>query len=603
MSRWIGTAALALVLTAGGGCVSWPSFPTFTSDPNAERDKVLAAVPTIGDVTEVGNAGPLRVDGVGLVTGLDGTGGTKRDEFRAMLEKELRQRKVQNVSKILDSPDNALVLITALIPPGARKSEPIDIQVSLPQGSPCISLRGGYLQPAVLRNYELTKDLVPDYDGGNRLLTGHILAVAKGPLVVGFGNPGDVQALKLGHVWEGGLSLVERPYHFELKKDDRSAKAASVIAGRINLKFPDDPRKQEAAYRNRHLLLLDEVTQQVNGTFEKTPSPGDRGELAKPLTPGVINVRVPHNYRYNPMRYLLVARNIPLSEEPEVQARYRKRLKEMLVDPQQTLRAAIRLEALGKESLPVLKQALDSDNTFVRYAAGETLVYLGEPVGVEAVAQAAKNDPNLRAYALIALASLDEGICRTKLQELLHTDDVELRAGAFQALRLAYSEMARNDRELETAMARLGGEALGSFWLYRVAPNGQKAVNFATSKRPEIILFGDNVALTTAARLCIRAGEEFVVTADVGDERCFVSRIGVGRQQRKQCSLKLEDILRSIVDLGGQYTDAVDLLRNLDEQRCLNCAVQRLTPPQALPLEELMAQSAPAPTTRSQGGE
>jgi hypothetical protein len=601
MSRWIGTAALALVLTAGGGCVSWPSFPGFTSDPNAERDKDLAAVRTIGDVTEVGNAGPLRVDGVGLVTGLDGTGVTKRDEFRAMLEKELRQRKIQNVGKLLDSPDNALVLITALIPPGARKGEPIDIQVSLPQGSPCISLRGGYLQPAVLRNYEMTKNLNPEYDGGNRLLQGHKFAVAKGPLVVGFGNPGDVQALKLGHVWEGGVNLEERPYHFELKKDDRSAKAANAIASRINLKFPHDPRKQEAVHRNRHLLLLDEVTQQVNDTFEKTPVAGDRGELAKPLSVAVINVRVPHAYRYNPMRYLLVARNIPLAEEPEVQARYRKRLQEMLADPQHALRAAIRLEALGKESIPALKQGLDSDKAFVRYAAAEALVYLGDPAGVEAVAQGAKDEPNLRAYALIALASLDEGICRTKLQELLHTEDVELRAGAFQALRLAYGEMARNDRELEAALGKLGGEALGSFWIYRVAPNGPKAVNFATSKRPEIILFGNDVALATP--VSVRAGEEFVISAEVGDQRCFVSRIGVGRQQRKQCSLKLDDVLRSLVDLGGQYTDAVDLLRNLDERRGLNCTVQRLTPPQAVSLEELMAQTATPPAARSQGGE
>jgi hypothetical protein len=284
-----------------------------------------------------------------------------------------------------------------------------------------------------------------------------------------------------------------------------------------------------------------------------------------------------------------------------VQARYRKRLKEMLADPQQALRAAIRLEALGKESIATLKQGLDSDKMFVRYAAAEALVYLGDPAGVEAVAQAAKEEPNLRAYALIALASLDEGICRTKLQELLHSDDVELRAGAFQALRLAYGEMARNDRELEAAMGRLGGEALGGFWIYRVAPGGQKAVNFATSKRPEIILFGNDVALATP--VSVRAGEEFVVTAEVGDERCFVSRIGVGRQQRKQCSLKLDDVLRCMVDLGGQYTDAVDLLRNLDERRGLNCAVQRLTPPQAIPLEDLLAQAAEAPTTRSQGGE
>jgi hypothetical protein len=606
MSRWIGTTSFVVAVALSGvalsGCLS--TTPNLITSEDPERDKDLAAVRTVGDVTEVGNAGPLQVSGVGLVTDLEGTGGTLRGgEWRTMLEKDLRQRKVENIGKLLASPNNTLVLVTALIPPGARKHDPIDIQISLPQGSPCTSLRGGYLHPCVLRNTETTKGINPDYDGGNRLLQGHILAVAKGPLLVGFGNPGESAALKEARIWEGGHSLIERPYYFGLKKDDKSAQVANAVAQRINLKFPDDAKKtvrQEFVQRHRHLFLLDDVTDQLNRGAEA--GAGGRGEIARPLNPQVVNVCVPYAYRYNPERYLRVARLIPLHEKPEQQARYRARLQKMLRDPHDAIRAALRLEALGKESVAALKLGLDSDHALVRFASAEALTYLGEPMGAEELARAALTQPNVRAYALIALAGLDEGVCRTKLQELLNTDDAELRAGAFQALRLAYGQMARSEQEMAAAMARLGGDSLGSFWVYRVAPNSQRAVNFAVAKRPEIILFGDGIVLTTP--VSVRAGVDFAVTAEAGAAECQVSRINVRGEQRQSCALRLDEVLKTLAELGGQYPEAVDLLRNLDEKGGLNCPVGRLTPPQAMPLAELLAetrgQGVPA---RSPGGE
>jgi len=44
-------------------------------------------------------------------------------------------------------------------------------------------------------------------------------------------------------------------------------------------------------------------------------------------------------------------------------------------------------------------------------------------------------------------------------------------------------------------------------------------------------------------------------------------------------------------------------MRSLDEHRGLNCAVRRLTPPPALPLEELLAGMRGQAQARSQGGE
>jgi Flagellar P-ring protein/HEAT repeats len=593
MCRAICVPGLAL-LVGLAGCLGLQTRP---SREEIERDKELATVRVVGDVTEVGNAGPLQVSGVGLVTDLEGTGGSPRGQFRTLLEKDLRQRKVDNVGKLFDSPNNALVLVTGFIPPGARKHDPIDLQITLPENSPAGSLRGGYLQLCTLRNYEATKNIDPDYKGGNRLLEGHVLAVGKGPLLV-FGNAGDKSDLKRARVWEGGVSLTERPFFLVLKKDSKSAAIANAVASRINLKFPADPKKQEFVQRHQQLFLLDDVTHQINEKFEPT-SLGQSGDAAKAIGKDVVNVRVPYAYRYNPERYLRVARLIPLVEDADSHGKYRRLLHTMLQDPNPKvcIRAALRLEALGKESVAALQQGLTSGHAAVRFAAAEALTYLGSTSGVDELARAAVEQPDVRAYALIALAGLIESACRHKLQELLSAGDAEVRAGAFEALRLTYAGDCRNEKELDAAMERrLGGENLQAFWLHQVAPQGAKAVNFAISRRAEIILFGSDIALS--GEVHVKAGEEFVITVAAGDGRCYVTRISAQHgEQRKSCSLRLDDVLRTLVDLGGQYPEAVDLLRKLDDQQGLNCNVRLLTPPQALPLEDLVADARNAMKT------
>ncbi|HYT89413.1 MAG TPA: hypothetical protein VEL76_11965, partial [Gemmataceae bacterium] len=56
---------------------------------------------------------------------------------------------------------------------------------------------------------------------------------------------------------------------------------------------------------------------------------------------------------------------------------------------------------------------------------------------------------------------------------------------------------------------------------------------------------------------------------------------------RKQCSLKLEDVLRKMAELGGAYPDAVELLRQADRRKCLTAPVVVDATPIMVPVEEL----------------
>ncbi|MCI0465352.1 MAG: flagellar basal body P-ring protein FlgI [Gemmataceae bacterium] len=546
----------------------------------AEPKFDLKEVQTVGDVTEVGNYAPLQLSGVALVTGLDGTGGgAPTGSFRSMLEAELLKKGVRNVKTLLESRDNAVVLVSALVPAGARKGDLLDIQVSLPPGSRVTSLRGGYLQECTLRNYDSTRNLSPNHQGGDTLLPGHVLGRARGPLVVGFGGEGaEGERLLVGRVWDGGVFLTDRPFYLGLKNDQKFARIANAIANRINLLFPDDARKRAGVLRNRRLLVLDDVATRLNDKFTQ-PTLG-RGDTAKVATKDVIAVHIPYAYRFNPERYLRVAMKIPLREAPELRGRYRDHLRRMLHDPKQTIVAALRLEALGRESLPVLKEGLKSEELLVRFASAEALAYLECASGVEELARLAQSQDALRAYCLTALASLDEAVTQFKLTELMACSDVEVRYGAFRALRLS------SDRD--DAPEGVAGELLGdSFWLHKVAPDSAPAIHACKAGRAEVVCFGEEPRLMPPFKLLV--GPEFTVTAAPGDDRCTVGRFVLDppSMDRKQCSLRVEDVLRAMTDLGAQYTDVVELLSKAEEARRLTAPVVFDKTPLVLSVQEL----------------
>src|SRR5688572_35472 len=230
----LGVSTLALMVVGLSGCVGTQA--RLQSQEESERENDLD-VRTIGEVTELANVQPVQVSGVGLVTGLDGTGHSPQGGFRTLLEQQLRKMKVENIKALLDSPDNALVLISAFIPAGTRKGDPLDIEITLPPGSQVTSLRNGYLQDCVLRNYDSSRNLNPEYGGSDKLLTGHILGKAKGALVAGLGESDEPAEMRRARIWAGGISLIDRPLYFVLKNDEKSSRIANAVAERLNLMF------------------------------------------------------------------------------------------------------------------------------------------------------------------------------------------------------------------------------------------------------------------------------------------------------------------------------------------------------------------------------
>jgi hypothetical protein len=525
-----------------------------------EDDSEHYAVPTIRDKATVGNAMPKPVGGVGIVYGLEGTGGDcPQDSYRDILENDLRKQGLANVRKLMASPDHAMVYVSGLIPPGANKDDPIDLEVILPRGSRATSLRGGILHKCFLTDYDFAERLAPtsDPNGPHGLLRGHPIVVAKGPLLVGLGSGGEDEAssVKRGRLWGGGRCLEQQSFSLFLK--EQSARLATLVESRINETFlsgyPSDPSSAVAVAKGPNLVAL----------------------------------RVPPQYRLNTPRFLRVildipympdttALNMPMNPKSSDHRSYRQILDADLLDPARTVVAALRLEALGQISKPALKHGLKSDHPLVRFCSAEALAYLGDPDGGNELAAAVARSPLLRSFALTAMASLDEAVCHVRLAELLASGgDDEIRYGAFRAL-----------QALDKRDKRIAGELLNeSFWLHRVASKGSPLLHISATRRAEIVVFGDEPMFKP--EFSLQAGE-FVVTAPKNSRDCMISRMSLhGGVERRTCSLEVTKVLRNLAGMGCMYPEAVSLLQQADVGGSLTCRLRCDALPQATPVEEL----------------
>lgn len=545
---------LLLALTAG--CTQ----PQFRSQKEEESDKDRYLVRTVGEVSTIGNAEPVVVSGVGLVEGLEGTGcPAPPGEMRQMIEAELRKAKVHNTREVLGSNDCAIVLVQAVLPAGVKKGEKVDVEVALPPGSKATSLRGGYLRRCTLHNYDYAGNISSRYANTNATLKGSPIVRAEGALLVGMnGGPEDKQ-MKRGRIWGGGLALIDRQFHIVLNAKNQFAAVSSKVAGRINTAF--------------------------QGSVTMTPG----HELALAKTSSIILLNVPPQYRLNVPRYLRVVRLVPIEEiEPAKNAPprlpYRDQLREDLLDPARSVVAALRLEALGSDSLALLKPGLESPHPLVRFCAAEAIAYLGNPRCGEELARVVEQQPYLRSFALTAMASLDEAVCHVKLKELMNSElDDESRYGAFRALRT----LDENDAEVR-------GENLNdTFWLHEVNRTGKPLVHLSTSRRAEIVLFGKDVKLTPPFTLV--AGE-FALTAAKGDQAATLSHVVLSEgddsgTSRTRCPLELSKVIRLLAREGASYPEVIEMIRQADACKNLSCRVRNDALPQAVTVEQL-AQAA-----------
>jgi hypothetical protein len=579
---FIVTGAAALM----SGCV----FPKFTSrSQRPEPEAEVSGLPkTVGDVSVFDNVVGIPISGVGLVTGLDGTGGgSPPGDLRKMLEDYLKIKHFENYKAILESPAHAMVLVSSIIPAGTRKGDPINLEITLPPQSRVKSLRGGYLTQTRLVNFDTTGNVrenmarvdiaVDAQKNDNRLLLGSPLAWGEGPIhgdlkprVIKSGKTNekeeerDLAIVKHGWIWSGAKAELSRPFFLVMNPEHQRFRMAIQIAERINETFQSSGPANE--------------------------------KLSEAKTKEVVGFLLPPHYRLNLPHFLRVVRAIPIDRLEEDQ-NYRKQLEQKLAEPATCMSAALRLEAIGRKSVPVLKGALTSNYPMVRFAAAHALAYLGEPAAANELGVLAQDHPSLQAYTLTALGSMGgEAASVDKLADLCGSESPEVRYGAFRALRASDPslDLVRADR-IQTGIQPTkdqpevdpSSRSFHHFWLHQV-PTGvnNSMVHLLTGQRAEIVLFGEK--RPTLIDGCSLSVGEFTVTTRRGDSLATISRFSTRKGHAvEQSPLTLSDVIRTIARLGAMYTEVVELLQKADQIKSLSCPLVVDAMPKALSVKQL----------------
>jgi hypothetical protein len=404
--------------------------------------------------------------------------------------------------------------------------------------------------------------------------SGSVDALAQGDLIVDavFDGGNDKVLETRARVLGGGVSAITRPMGLAIAKDGASVRTATLISNAINNRF---------------------------FTFDA----GVKKGVATAKRDNYIDLAISPRYKHNLARYLRVVRNIAVRENPVDRVERLQLLEKKLLEPTTAAQAAMQLEAIGPEAVGTLKTGLESGEAEVRFYAAEALAYLDQAEAAAPLGQAAKDESAFRWHALTALATMTHVAALDALNELLHVQSIETRYGAFRALRI------RNAADPATK-----GELLERKFRYHLVPtSGEPLIHIARSRMPEIVLFGHEQRIKPPDSLF--AGKQIMVAAQPnGDLR--VAKYQAGEDPvYETCSTQLDQLIRTIVRLGGNYSDVVQCLQEARKAGCLEgrLAVESLPRPnrrfyrdddplpEAPPEEPGQAEAAGAPQAADAG--
>jgi flagellar basal body P-ring protein FlgI len=499
------------VLLTVAGCSTWTPWKVRSQSPE-EKESKESKTRVIGDIAVPYGLFPVKVEGVGLVTGLRGTGSDPRPSpERARLLGEMQIRGVKNPESVLASPNTALVIVRGILPAGAQEGDRFDIEVRIPSHDETTSLRGGFLLETRLSETAVL---------GGQIHEGKAVAVAEGPLLVD-------------------------PSASEDDKDTRVLLGrARILGGGVS----HTKRSLLLALREKNVLNSAAIETAVNRRFHSFHN-GIKIGMAKAKEDDYVELLIHPRYKDNIQRYVQVVLSTSLRENEVQQVERLKTLEKQLLDSATSSRASLQLESIGSRAVDVLKKGCESKDAEVRFYAAESLAYLDRNEAVEPLADAARNQPAFRVFALAALSAMDDYAAYEQLRGLLDGNSAETRYGAFRSL------WAMNAED-----PYIRGEVLGNQFGYHVLKTkGTPMIHVTRSHRPEIVLFGTDQHFT--GQMALEAGNQIMVTSTKPGE-VAIAKFAVGEaDQKRVVSDRVDDVIRAIVELGGTYPDVVQVLQ------------------------------------------
>jgi flagellar basal body P-ring protein FlgI len=508
--------ASGVVISSLCGCSWWNEQTVRSQSPedNVSHTKL------VGDFAVPTGILPARVEGIGLVVGLRGTGGDPvPSPQRTALVDEMRKMGVENPNQVLASGNVALVMMQGAMRPGIQQGDRFDIKVRVPAQGDTTSLRGGILARA-----RLTETDIQD----NQVLTGNLLAYAQGPIMV---DPSaDAKKNRIaaceGWILGGGVAIGNRPLGLVLTPEFEDARISAKVATAINKRF-------------------------------NTIQTGHKDGMAEARDDKYINLKVHPHYKDNVARYIQVVRSLPVVEAAAERAKRIHLLEGQLLNPETSSVAALQLEAAGGDGVDTLLKGVQSQNLEIQFYSAEALAYLERHEAAEPLGKIARDEPPFRVYALAALGAMQDPTAADQLRGLLSSSSAETRYGAFRAL----WTMNKNHPLVR-------GEMFDNQFTYHVLNvDGPPMVHVTRSRLAEVVLFGSHQQFQLP--IAVSAGNHIAIRDQENGQIC-VTKYAVGElDQKRAVSPCVDDVIRAVVDLGGTYPDVVQALQEAKKQGSL----------------------------------
>ena len=508
-----------VVILVAAGCTNIIKRSQSPDDQAAAYQEAIEGTRFVGQVARPWGMEYVQVEGIALVTQLNGTGSNPRKSGqRDHLAAEIKSHEISNVNEILSSKNTSMALVRGFLKPGIQKGDKFDLEVRLMDNSETTSLRSGYL---------MKSRMTPMAAVGRRVKKGKVLAVGQGRLLVDslFESQedinGDTQAIILG----GGTATESRPVGLVLATEAQSIQNATAIARAINARF----------------------------TIEDS---GTRRGIATPKTDQMIEIDIPPEYQKNKLRFFNVILNLAYGQTATERLDQIQSLERQLNTAAFADRAALQLEAIGEDAIPTLRRALRNADTEVRFHAALALAYLGDKSAVPELKSAARIEPAFRFHALNTLSTFDHPDADAALSELMNRPSPETRYGAYRAL--------RNKRPNDPLVK---GIALGKeLDLVMIPTQDEPMIHFSKTERPEIVVFGDDQRFQSDF-LFLKPG--FTIKA-VSKGKIEVTRYHTGGgESREQCSDKVTDVIATLARLGMDYGDVLEVFKDAKQQESL----------------------------------
>lgn len=509
--------ASAVVITGVPGCANKTvKKQRVTRAEVTRRDVPSVLRGVIGSQATVIGLQPVRISGLGFVIGLNGTGGgTLNDQVSFHMEREMGLRGVgqgafdgtpfegMSPRRLLQSKDTAVVLVYALVPPGAPNGTQFDVFASALNAT---SLEGGRLYTTDLR----LGDAVA-FGGPQR----NKLAEARGNIYINpFAEPGEVDSVvsrTVGRVLNGGV--VTKSDKIRVLLDNPSHSRAREVVSAINSRFPQKP--------------------------------GDRSQIAIGRDERTIEVDVPRDWVDRSGEFVQLLAHIQVNQSaPQIYAR--QYVDALRREPYLADQIGWALHGLGEPALPFIRELYDDSELVPRLVALRTGARLGDNRAAEALKELAVTGPeSVRTDAIGLLGRIDGGpSVDTALKELLDESALPVRIAAYEALveraeRSRFKSLIEYEQFREAPIGlRASADELrrmselslpsgtiqsvsrlpmyGKFLLDRV-PVGDPLIYVTQQGAPRIVLFGERLEVETPTLVSAWSDRLMVVAESEGD--------------------------------------------------------------------------------------